>query len=100
MFPRRTLRLNGLHGLKPILRGLDSRVRGNDNRGATAAGLELLEEAEVVFCEVADVGDVVFSHGETFDSEGLTCPRIGASFRKPRTERASFWREHIRVSRG
>jgi len=55
--PRRTLRLNGLHGLKPILRGLDSRMRGNDNRGATAAGLELLEEAEVVFCEVADVGD-------------------------------------------
>jgi len=35
----------------------------------TAGASELLEEAEVVFCEVADVGDVVFSHGESFDAE-------------------------------
>ncbi len=30
---------------------------------------ELAEEAEVVFVEPADVGDVVLSHGESFDAE-------------------------------
>ena len=30
---------------------------------------ELTQEAEVVFVEPADVGDVVFAHGESFDAE-------------------------------
>jgi len=32
--------------------------------------LELAEEAEVVFVEPSDVGDVVFAHGERFDFAG------------------------------
>jgi len=52
------------------LRFLDSRLRRNDTPGkAACAGLELAEEAEVVFGEGAAVGDVVLAHGASFDAE-------------------------------
>ena len=42
------------------------RGQGCDGGGGDASGSELFEEAEVVFEEEADVGDVVFAHDHAF----------------------------------
>jgi len=47
-----------------MLRASSERSRRN-----ALATLELVEEAEVVFEEPADVGDLVLTHGEPFDAE-------------------------------
>jgi len=45
--------------------------------GRPRHALELVEEAEVVFAESADVGDFVLAHGESLDAEANAVKDVG-----------------------